>query len=184
MVWEPLSLRKKYWMNVVIPIREPMIFWGKFGIPHVLSFIWYFIFTEIINRIMMMSDDVKVLMIFTAVKAQAFSLLGRLETLGSGVTAAAWRRQFALQQEGPMPLVWSRAGVWSGEATSNWTRKLAVRYSTRQLSLLGQPSTCYIIWPLKVANPVFFLHKKINVSSGKKGISIREILNCSESVST
>ena len=36
-----------------------------------------------------MSDDVKVLMIFTAVKAQAFSLLGRLETLGSGVTAAA-----------------------------------------------------------------------------------------------
>ena len=34
-----------------------------------------------------------------AVKAQAFSLLGRLETLGSGVTAAARRRQFAIQQD-------------------------------------------------------------------------------------
>ena len=33
------------------------------------------------------------------VKAQAFSLLGRLEGLGEGLAAAARRRSFALQQE-------------------------------------------------------------------------------------
>ena len=33
------------------------------------------------------------------VKAQAFSLLGRLETLGSGATAAERRREFAVLQE-------------------------------------------------------------------------------------
>ena len=34
-----------------------------------------------------------------AVRAQTFSLLGQLETLGSGVTAAGRRREFAIWQD-------------------------------------------------------------------------------------
>ena len=41
------------------------MFWDKFGIPSVLSFIWSLIFTKIIHRIIIMSDNLKVLMIFT-----------------------------------------------------------------------------------------------------------------------
>ena len=82
-----------------------------------LGEIWYPSYKIQDTRYKIMSDDMKVLMIFTAVKAQAFFLLGQLKTLGSGVTAVARRRQIALQQDsgasygGPMPLVWSRAGV-------------------------------------------------------------------------
>ena len=55
----PLSWRRKRLLNdCANPNKGTPDFLGKFGIPSVLSFIWPLIFTEIINRIMIMSDNV------------------------------------------------------------------------------------------------------------------------------
>ena len=66
MVWEPLWAGGEKFIEWLCKSQQGTSdCLGKFGIPSVLSFIWPLIFTEIINRIMIMSDNVKVLMIFT-----------------------------------------------------------------------------------------------------------------------